>query len=358
MQEMLETILYQVFRFNPAVTVLELRTRLRGSRPFFVLFFFALIAGGALAGGFAVWGFSRSHGGPGMSGGGMSLLILAYAQQSLIYLIMPAYAGASIALEREKRTIGLLHTSLLTPTDIVSGKLVTHVAFAGVLLLATLPVAVWCLMLGGVSPLQVFMLYTYLLVLAVDVIAAALLISTMADRAMPAVVMTYGLFYIGGGMLSILPMALFGLSSMRGGTSSSLGTGGAVVLMLLVAALLSGTAYLVGLGVRRRFPALRAPRGAVLPTAAAMVAGVAALVVALRWLPTVSSWSVQTLMLTSPRMAIGAMLNAVGTPFGASGTNMPPAVLIWLLNLGLGAAVAAFLWLLAIANYRRRSEIG
>lgn len=353
MQETMEQILYQVFRFNPAVAILELRTRLRGARPYALLFFFAVIAGLSLMGGSALFGYSRSHGGPDMGGGRTALLVLAYVQQSLIYLIMPAYAASSIALEREKRTIELLHLSLLSPTDIVSGKLLTLGAFAGMLLLGTLPVAVWCLVLGGVSPWQVFMLYTYLLVLAVDIIALGLFISTTADRAMPAVIAAYGLLYIGGGALSLILIASMAMATM--GRGSTLGTGGAVAVLLLVAALVTATAYLIALGVRRRLARPLSRLQAALPVLAAAGVALLSLAISYQWLPMARSWSTGFLSLLNPRMALAAIIGTNGSPFALPGGNTPPGSLVWLLNLIAGGAVAGLLWLLAIANYRRRS---
>lgn len=362
MQAALEQFLYRIFRFNPAVVILELRTRLRGQRPYGVLFFYAFIASAAMVITFLVLGeHSTIRGGPTTTEGHAALVVMAMVQLTLVLLIMPAYSAGTIALEREKKTLELMQTSMLSPTDVVSGKLLTIMAFAVMLLLAGLPVAAWSLMLGGVSPSQVLLVYSYLLAVALEVTALGLALSAMSERAVTSVVVTYGvLFFLLGGMPTIIMSLLEAL--LTPGLSSLLGVGGATVLLLIAAVVLAGLLYMVLRGVVHRKPALAGTvLGMAIPAAVAVGAGLLIVAVGANALSTIASWHPGMLMLLHPYVGLASMLEpdvASGLASGVSSSFTMTPFIVWLLNTGIAVIFATFLWFLAISMYRLKSKRG
>ncbi|MBN1459173.1 MAG: ABC transporter permease [Armatimonadetes bacterium] len=188
----LEEGLYRAFRFNPCVARHELRLHMRGWRPFIVLLAYASIASAAVLLTFLPALLEESYGSYGEELGRVALTVLSFTQLTLILLLLPAYAAAAIAMEREKRTLDMLRATLVTPADVVTGKLLVVFAFGVVLLLTSLPVAAWCLLLGGVSPKEILYTYSYLLAAGALVSALGLAFSARVARPMGAVVSTYG----------------------------------------------------------------------------------------------------------------------------------------------------------------------
>jgi ABC-type transport system involved in multi-copper enzyme maturation permease subunit len=363
-----EAFLYRVGRFNPAVTVLELRTRLRGVRPFGVLFFYAFIASLTMAITFLMLDLPRryqTYPSGDTAFGDQTLTVLAMTQLTLLFLIIPAYAAASIALEREKQTLGMVQATLLSPADVVSGKLLVIMAFATMLLLASLPVAAWCLMLGGVSPRQLFFVYTYLFCVALVLTALGMVISAIQRAPMPAVVLTYGilLFVLAGGP-GILFAVFEVLSVTRSGSSPTLGVGGASVVLLTLAGVVGWVTYMALRGLLRRFAGLR--RGllglaspALLALLVAVLAGGAGTAL---FLTPLCSLEPQGLFLVHPYMALYSILHSsmvddlLSSGRTRTGGSADLALLAWLGNMAVALVLSVLLWLLAIAAYRWKSR--
>ncbi len=197
----LERGLYRLLRFNPCVAVHELRMRMRGGRAFVVFFVYTLMAIIPVLLTVAMTAWQGSMFGPGMGMsqtglGRVAFIALAYAQLSLILFVLPAYAAGAITMEREKRTLEMLRATLLSPSDVVTGKLGVVVAFGAILLMTSLPVAAWCVLLGGVALGDLFYVYTYLFAVAVWVAALGLFLSTLVRRSIGAIVATYVILLI------------------------------------------------------------------------------------------------------------------------------------------------------------------
>jgi ABC-type transport system involved in multi-copper enzyme maturation permease subunit len=80
---------------------------------------------------------------------------LFWIQLVLVTLIAPSLTCASISSEREKRTYELLIGTLLTPAEIISGKLISGVSYIFLLIISSLPITATVFFLGGVSPAQI-----------------------------------------------------------------------------------------------------------------------------------------------------------------------------------------------------------
>src|SRR5262245_58741640 len=120
---------------NP-VLVKELRGRMRGPRAFVVLTIYLLILGAVTP---LIHAAAGSSSGTDLNAGQRigKTLFLTIASVALIEVcvITPALTSGSVAGEKERQTYDLLVASLLTPWQIVWGKLGAALAFAMLLIL-------------------------------------------------------------------------------------------------------------------------------------------------------------------------------------------------------------------------------
>lgn len=158
----------------------EMRIRQRGAKPFWVLFVYVLVLGIAAlityeSNSWARWGHTQWQD---LSRVGRDLFtVLAMVQLSLITLIVPAYSSSSVSFERERGTLDLLSLTLLHSGSIVRQKLVAAIAQVLMMVLASMPVVAVTFMLGGVSPLEVAVVYGIIIATAVLLSAIGMLCS-------------------------------------------------------------------------------------------------------------------------------------------------------------------------------------
>jgi len=81
--------------------------------------------------------------------------VLLWIQLILVVLIAPSLTCGSITTEKEKKTYELLIGTLLTPAEIISGKLIHGLSYIFLLIVSSLPITATVFFLGGVSPLQI-----------------------------------------------------------------------------------------------------------------------------------------------------------------------------------------------------------
>jgi hypothetical protein len=354
-----ESLVHRVLGFNPAVAVLELRTRLRGRRPYWVMFSYGLIASLTLVIALLLMDPHPGHHYNAGEGRGI-LMALGLVQLTLVLLILPAYAAGSIALEREKKTLDLVQASLLSPADVVSGKLLSVMAFGSMLLLAALPVAAWCMLLGGVSPSQLVEAYVYLFAVALEVTALGLVLSAACDRAVAAVVLTYAalLLVLGG-----LPLIGVVIESFPYGSDiqSLLEAGFAICLLLVVMGVFSGLLYLALHNLGRRIAYLHGnTMGVSIPAGIAIGAGLYLLTLIISASSGLSNTRPDDLMVFHPYVVLAGTIETsiAGDLLGTTSLHSVKVtpLLVWAVNTTLALLFAAFLWLSAIHAYRRKCD--
>lgn len=111
----------------------------------------------------------------------------------LVLFVGPGYAAAQISQERERRTLGLLQITLVSPWRIVTGKLGAASAWLLLLVVLAAPMATAAFFLGGVAIGDVLRGVTYVAVVTVAIAAMGIGISSLVRRTVAAVVLTYGL---------------------------------------------------------------------------------------------------------------------------------------------------------------------
>ncbi|MHC4872169.1 MAG: ABC transporter permease [Planctomycetota bacterium] len=89
--------------------------------------------------------------------------MLAMGQLIFVVLIAPAFTAVSITSEKENETYELLYHTMLSPLQIIFGKLAAGLGFSFIILLASLPMMGACYILGGISILDVAMVYAVLI---------------------------------------------------------------------------------------------------------------------------------------------------------------------------------------------------
>src|SRR5690606_38816939 len=144
-------------RSNPVLRR-ELLARWRGRRATIALTVYLGILGAAVYGLYALArSVLRNTGGMGAGAlagpaiGRFLLESLMFFTLVLVLFVVPAYAAAQIAGERERRTLPLLQATLLAPWEIVAGKLGASTAWLALLVVSTAPLAAATMFLGGVT---------------------------------------------------------------------------------------------------------------------------------------------------------------------------------------------------------------
>ena len=167
------------------IAVLELRQRLRTSRwPVVIGIWFLVI--GAVAG--LTWWAVHSQ--PSDRGTTLYDVVLFFVL-GLGMLVVPSLTATSINGDREHGVLATLQTTLLTPADIVIGKLVAAWAISIAFLLAASPFMVWAWIAGGVEVGRMLLAVAVLVFVLAVVCALGLMFSTLTARTISSAVLTY-----------------------------------------------------------------------------------------------------------------------------------------------------------------------
>lgn len=132
-------------------------------------------------------------------------------QYILASLMAPTFAAGAISGEKERKTYEMLLASPLRPWAIVIGKMVASLTHLAVLILASLPIIMLALPLGGVSVYEVLAAYLWLLISIVLFGSIGLACSCGFRRTASSLVVSY---------LIILPLVIIGAVFWRGMESS------------------------------------------------------------------------------------------------------------------------------------------
>ncbi len=130
--------------------------------------------------------------------------VFGYGMLASLLLLTPAFPATSIVSERHSGTLALLLNSPMSPWSIYLGKAAGILGFVVVLLLTSLPAAAACYAMGGVSLVHQFgWLYVVLILVALQITALALWVSTIVTTADAALRVTYGAVFA----IAVLTMA-------------------------------------------------------------------------------------------------------------------------------------------------------
>lgn len=182
--------------FSNPVLMKELRWRMRGNRAMITLTIYLSIIGIVTLLVYLAVVSSMSFGASDLEAGRqvgkaifLTVMFVALVQ---VCLITPSLTSGSIAGERERQSYDLLITTLLSPWQIIIGKLMAALAFAFLLILAVLPLAGLAFIFGGVSGLELLLAMIGLIVTAILYASIGLVWSTIMRGTQGATVMAIG----------------------------------------------------------------------------------------------------------------------------------------------------------------------
>lgn len=182
----------QMLQPNPII-VKELRSRMRGGRPYLILSGYLLGLCVICYGVIRIFEAQAQAGTPIISahvGQGL-FAALALAETLLITFLTPALTAGAVSSEREQMTYDLLLATPLRPGRILSGKLVAALSYVLLLIFAAVPLGSVILLFGGVAPRDLLKVLLLLLAIALAAGMLGLLCSTIARRTLRATIMTY-----------------------------------------------------------------------------------------------------------------------------------------------------------------------
>ncbi|MCS6842562.1 MAG: ABC transporter permease [Roseiflexus sp.] len=175
-----------MLELNP-ILVKDLRSRMRGARAYILLTIYLLIlAGVTLLLYAAISGDVGNDLNAGRRIGQTLFFTIATVALIEVCLITPVLTSGSIAGEKERQTYDLLVASLLTPWQIVWGKLVSALAFASLLIVAIVPMMSLSFLFGGVGLTEVLIAIAGLFVTAVLYATIGLFWSAMLQSSLGA----------------------------------------------------------------------------------------------------------------------------------------------------------------------------
>ena len=190
------------FFANPVV-IRDLRAQMRGARSYWYIGGYLLLLGVL-----AIAGYAQATGQAFYTGSGSFTMprnivdaqghlegfygFIFYTLAALITLIAPALTASSIVGERQRQSFDLLVTTPLTANHLLIGKLLSSIAFLGMLLILSLPASALCILLGGATLTDVFRVYFLLAVDGIVLAAIGLYFSCAVRVPILATVWTYG----------------------------------------------------------------------------------------------------------------------------------------------------------------------
>ena len=187
---------------NP-VLVKELRGRMRGPRAFVLLTVYLLILSAVTLLLYAALGANPGTDlNVGRRIGKALFLTIATVALIEVCMITPALTSGSIAGEKERQTYDLLVASLLSPWQIVWGKLGAALAFAMLLILAVVPVMSLAFLFGGVTLAEVVIALVGLVTTAVFYATVGLFWSAVMRGTLGATILSLGSIIM---MLLLIP---------------------------------------------------------------------------------------------------------------------------------------------------------
>ncbi|MEM9827766.1 MAG: ABC transporter permease subunit [Planctomycetota bacterium] len=179
----------------------ELLVNLRSGRSFLLLAMYQLLLGLVVV---LAWPSDQRLDLTSNPASARKLVDLFFLGQYVIASLMaPSFAAGTITGEKERSTYEMLLASPLRPGAIVIGKMIASLTHLGALIVASLPIIVLCLPLGGVSVYEVLAAYLGLIVSVILFGAIGVLCSSYFSRTSSSLVVSY---------LIILPLVIIAVS--------------------------------------------------------------------------------------------------------------------------------------------------
>lgn len=183
---------WRAFHFN-AVSVKELRGRMRGVRSFAIITIFLLLMGSFVVLLYLLQ-LPRLNATDVIITGNLGQLLffgVVGVELMLIVFIVPALTSGAITGERERKTYDLLQTTLLSAPTFIVGKMESALGYIILLLLSAIPLQSVAFLFGGVSQVEVIVTFILLMATALLLGALGMFFSAIVDKTMSSTVRVY-----------------------------------------------------------------------------------------------------------------------------------------------------------------------
>lgn len=118
---------------------------------------------------------------------------------ALVILLIPGFVATTVTEERENRSFDLLVTSLLTPRQIMFGKLFSALGIAFLVVAVSLPVTSVCALSGGIGVPLLLRTYAVIFMTTLTYGLLGLAVSSLCHRSFTALALTYiGVMFLAG----------------------------------------------------------------------------------------------------------------------------------------------------------------
>ena len=185
------------------VTSLELRKRLRSARWYVALAVWTLVLLGIGGLGLAPTLYTAQWDSIEPAAAmifSLQIILVLFA----MLLVVPALSAGSVNGDRTAGTLATLQASLLSPLEIVLGKLLAGFLTGLAFLVLALPSVVPIALLGGIGPLYFLRTVLVIVLLTLCVTAVGLGLSAITQRQLGSVVLAYVIVF---GVTAVLPIA-------------------------------------------------------------------------------------------------------------------------------------------------------
>lgn len=122
--------------------------------------------------------------------------IIGIAQLCMISLIIPIITASSISGEREKQTLDVMLTTMISPYSIVIGKISSAVFRVMIFILASIPLMAVSFVIGGMSWLTLFEYLILAFIFAIFAGSIGTFCSAVCKKSIPAIILSYVIFGI------------------------------------------------------------------------------------------------------------------------------------------------------------------
>lgn len=174
-------------RINP-VYGKEIKLKVRSVKFAIIIFLFNLMLGIIAITGFEVMFNMHLNPYVDYSGAAKVFYILISMEIIAVMFLVPAFTAGSIAGEREKQTLDILLTTVLTPEKIVMGKLLSSISMVLLLVVSSLPIISIVFTIGGVGMEDLVQFMLAILVISFFIGSMGMLASTVLKKTVPAMV--------------------------------------------------------------------------------------------------------------------------------------------------------------------------
>lgn len=175
--------LFRLFFDNPFY-IKRMRSNLRAGRFYITLSSYILVTCVLLSGSLMVGWSSMTYTGSSFQDLGRQVFISGMVIQAIfLCFLVPLLSTNALVLEKEKQTFEMIKMTTLPPTALITGELLALGLSTGILIVSSLPVIGLILLVGGVSPSEIGVLYITLFLTTLILGSYGLLNATMQNKA-------------------------------------------------------------------------------------------------------------------------------------------------------------------------------